>query len=50
MTVLVHNPLQHLAAAIVVEVGIDIGQRDTVGVQETLEQQVVLQGVNLGDA
>ena len=42
VTILVLYPLQHLTTAIVVEVGIDIGQRDTVGVQETLKQQVVL--------
>ena len=50
VTVLVLDPLQHTAAAVVVEVGIDIGQRDTVGVQETLEQQVVLQRIDLRDA
>ena len=50
VTVLVLYPLQHAASAIVVEVGIDIGQRDTVGVQETLEQQIVLQRVNLRNA
>ena len=50
VAVLVLHPLQHSSSSIVIEVGIDIGQRDTVGVQETLEQQVILQGVNLGDS
>ena len=50
MAVLVHHPLQHAAAAVVVEVGIDIGQRDTVWVEETLKQQVVLQWVYLRNA
>ena len=48
-TVFVLNPFQHTTAAIVVEVGIDIGEGDTVGVEETLKQQVVLQGVDLRD-
>ena len=48
--ILVLHPLQHTATAVVIEVGVDIGQRDTVGVEEALEQQVILDGVNLGDA
>ena len=50
VSVLIHYPLQHLASSIVLEVGIDIRQRDTVGVQETLEQQVVFQRIQLGDS
>ena len=49
MAVFVFHPLQHTATAVVIEVGIDIGQRDTVRVQETLKQQVVLQRVDLRD-
>ena len=49
VTIFVHHPLQHLTATIVIEVGINIGQRDTVWIQETLKQQVVLQRVYLGD-
>ena len=45
MAILVHHPAQHLASAVVVEVGIDIGEVHTVGVEETLEQQVVLERV-----
>ena len=50
VAVLVLHPLQHSSSAIVIEVGIYIRQRDAVGVQETLEQQVILQGVYLGDS
>ena len=50
VAILVHHPPQHLSSAVVVEVGIDIGQVDTVGIQETLKQEVILQGVYLGDA
>ena len=50
VAVFVHHPLQHLAAAVVVEVGVDIRQGDTVGVEEALEQQVVFQRVDLRDA
>ena len=45
--ILVHDPPQHFAAAIIVKVGVNIRQRDTVGVEETLEQQVILQRVKL---
>ena len=41
---------QHVGTSVVVEVDVDIGQRDAVGVEETLEQQVVLHRVDLRDA
>ena len=50
VAVFVFHPFQHPSASVVVEVGIDIRQRNTVGIEETLEQQVILQRVNLGDA
>ena len=50
VAILVHHPFQHLPPAIIIKVGVDIGQGDTVGIQETLEQQVVFQGINLRDA
>ena len=50
MAVLVFHPFQHASAPVVVEVGVDIGQGDAVGVEETLEQEVVLHRVDLGDA
>ena len=43
------NPFQHLAASRIVEVDINIGQRDTVGIEETFEQQVILQWVDIGN-
>ena len=50
LAVFLRHPVQHAAAAVVVEVHVDIGERNTVGVQETLEQQVVGDGVDLRDA
>ena len=47
VAVFVLHPFKHLSAPVIVEVGIDIGQGDTVGVKETLEQEVVFQRVNL---
>ena len=47
-TVLLRHPIEHLAAAGILEVGIYIRQRYTVGVQESLEQQVVLQRIEVG--
>ena len=49
MAIFVFHPFEHPSATIIVEVGIDIWQRDTVGIEETLKQQVVFQGVYLGD-
>ena len=49
MTILIFHPFQHASTTIVIKVGIDIGQRDTVWIQETLKQQVVFQWVNLRD-
>ena len=42
-------PFQHLFPSGIIEVHVDIGEGDTVGVQETLEQQVVFDGVYVGD-
>ena len=42
--------VEHLIAAVVIEVDVDIGKRDTVGVEETLEQQIVFDRVDLRDA
>ena len=50
VTILIFHPFQHLTAPIVIEVGIDIRERDTVRIEETLKQQIVLQGVDLRDA
>ncbi len=40
----------HLVAVSVVEVHVDVGHLDATGVQESLEQQVVLDRVEIGDA
>ena len=50
VSILIHHPSQHLASTIVIEVGINIRQVDTVRIQETLKQQVIFQRVNLGNA
>ena len=47
VSILIFHPFQHAPASVVVKVGINIGQRYTVGVKETFEKQVVLDGVNL---
>ena len=47
--VFIHNPTKHLSSTIIVEVGINIREVHTVGVKETLEQQIVFQWVDLGD-
>ena len=47
LSILICNPLKHTTATLIVKIDINIGQRDTVRVQETLKQQVVLNRVNL---
>ena len=44
--VLLCHPAQHFATAIIVKVHIDIRERYTVGVEETLKQQVIFNRVN----
>ena len=50
VSVFVFHPFEHLSASVVIEVGIDIGQRYTVGVEETLKQKVVFNRVYLRNA
>ena len=50
VTIFLLHPFQHPAAPVIVEVGINIGQRNAVGIQETLKQQVIFQRVYLSDA
>ena len=50
LAVFLRHPVQHASTAVVVEIHVDIGERDTVGVQETLEQQVVGDRVDLRDS
>ena len=49
LAVFATHVVQHFAASAIFEVGIDIRQRDTVGVQESLEQQVVFERVEVGN-
>ena len=49
-TIFLGDVVQYRCASIVIKVGVDIGQRDAVRVQEALKQQVILHRVNLGDA
>src|SRR5690606_758180 len=42
--------IDHFLASFVVEIGIDIGHRLPVWIQETLEQEVVFDGVDIGDS
>ncbi len=50
LAVLVNHVVDYALAPFVVEVGVDIGHALAVRVQEALEQQVVLDGVDVGDA
>ena len=50
LSVFLGYPVQDPTAAIIVEVHINIGQRNTVGVQETFEKQVVFNRVYLRDS
>ena len=47
--VLPGDVLDDLAAAALAEVDVDIGQRHALGVEEALEQQVVVQRIDVGD-
>ena len=47
--VLVHDPGEDAIAPGVVEVHVDVRHRDAVGIQEALEEQVVGDGVDVGD-
>ena len=49
LAVLVGDVLDDLAAATLVEVDVEVGHRDAVGVEEPLEQQAVDQRVQVGD-
>ena len=49
VAVLVGDVADHLAAATLVEVDVEVGHRDAVGVEEALEDQAVLERVEVGD-
>ena len=48
-TIFLGHPIEHTLTTIVVEVDIDIRQGDTVGIEETLKQQVIFQRVQIRD-
>ena len=48
--VLARDVVDHLVAAIHAEVDVEVGHRHAFGIEEALEQQVVAQGVEVGDA
>ena len=50
LAVLLRGVADHLAAPALVEVHVDVGHRDALGVEEPLEDQLVLDGVQVGDA
>ena len=49
VAVLVGDVADHLAAPALVEVDVEVGHRDAVGVEEALEDQAVLERVEVGD-
>ena len=49
-TVEVLDVLDHAVAAFIVEVHVDIRHRDSLGIEETLKEEVVLHRVEVGDA
>ena len=50
LTIFFGDVVEHPGASLVVEVNVDVGERDAVGVKKTFEEEVVLEGVNVGDA
>ena len=49
LTILIRHPIQDSSSTIVIEIDINIRQGNTVGIQETFEQQVIGNRVNLCD-
>ena len=49
LAILVHHPLQHLSATVIIKVGINIWEVDTVRIEKTLKQKVIFQWVYLRD-
>jgi hypothetical protein len=44
-----HDVLDHLVAAVLAEVDVEVGHRDALGVQEALEEQAEADRVEIGD-
>ena len=49
-TVLVCHPLEDALASVIIEIDVDIGHRNTVRIQKAFEEEIVLNGVDVGDA
>ena len=49
-TIFLRYPAKHFATSVIIKVGINIRQRDTVRIQETLKQQIVFNGVDFGNS
>ena len=43
------NPINHFTASVIIKIDVNIGQRNTVGIEKTLEQQIIFQRVNIGN-
>ena len=48
--VLPRHVVDHLAAALIAEIDVEVRHRDPLGVEESLEEEVVLERVDVGDA
>ncbi len=48
--IFLRDVVEHVGTSIVVEIHVDIGERDTVGVKETFEKEVIFDRVDLRDA
>ena len=49
VAVLLRDPVEHIRTPVIVEVHVDIRHGDTVGVEEALEEEVIADGVDVGD-
>ena len=43
------NPINHFTASVIIKIDVNIGQRNTVGIEKTLKQQIIFQRVNIGN-
>ena len=50
VAVLLRDPVEHIRTPVIVKVHVDIRHGDTVGVEEALEEEVIANGVDVGDA
>ena len=50
VSVFVFNPFKHFSASVVIKVGVNIRQRNTVWIKETLKKEVVFDWVYLCDS